>query len=80
MLNRCLNPNCSSHFRYLYEGRIITVERFVTSSDGAKTERQLEHYWLCGTCGKSMKVVVENGVASTVPIKVEPILELHAVI
>jgi hypothetical protein len=63
----------------LYEGRIFTIERFVASSDGTKVERQLEHYWLCGTCSKSMKVVVENGVALTVPIQVEPILELHAV-
>ncbi len=80
MLNQCLNRGCSATFRYLYEGRIFTVERFVTSSDGTKTERQLEHYWLCGTCSKSMKVVVENGEASTVPIRVEPIFELPAVI
>ena len=80
MLNRCLNPGCSAYFRYLYEGRIFTIERCVTSSDGMKTERQLEHYWLCGTCSKSMKVVVENGMASTVAIQAEPILELHAVI
>lgn len=80
MLNRCLNPNCSALFRYLYEGRIFTVERFVTSANGDKTERQLEHYWLCGRCSKSMKVVVENGVATTVPIRVEPMTELHAAV
>ncbi len=80
MLSQCLNPDCNAIFRYLYEGRIFTVERFVASSDGTKVERRLEHYWLCGKCSKSMKVVVENGVASTVPIRVEPVLELRAVI
>ncbi len=79
MLNHCLNPNCSALFRYLYEGRIFTVERCNTSAESGKTERQIEHYWLCGSCSKSMKVVIENGVASTVPIRLEPILE-HAVV
>ncbi len=80
MLNQCLNPACSAMFRYLYEGRIFTVERFVTSSDGLKTDREIEHYWLCGSCSKSMKVVVEHGVATTVPIQVEPIIEIHAAV
>lgn len=80
MLNECLNPSCSAHFRYLYEGRIFTVERFVTRADREKTEREIEHYWLCGECSKSMKVVVENGVATTVPIRVEPMIELHAAV
>lgn len=71
MLSRCLNPGCNAMFRYLYEGRIFTVERFVTSPDGLNTERILEHYWLCGPCSLSMKVVVENSVATTVPIHPE---------
>lgn len=80
MLNRCLNPACSAMFRYLYEGRIFTVERFVTSADGLKTDREIEHYWLCGPCSNSMKVVVEHGVATTVPIRVEPMIEVHAAV
>jgi hypothetical protein len=79
MLNRCLNPGCSSLFRYLYEGRIFTVERFSTSADALRTDREIEHYWLCAVCSKSMKVVVENGVATTVPVRVEPIIDLLAV-
>lgn len=80
MLNRCLNPACSTSFRYLYEGRIFTVERFASSADGLKTHRELEHYWLCGKCGRSLKVIVENGMATTVPIRVEPITEFHAAV
>jgi hypothetical protein len=71
MLSSCLNPACNASFRYLYDGRIFTVERFVTSPDGLNTERIIEHYWLCGPCSASMKVVVENGVATTAPIHLE---------
>ena len=80
MLNQCLNPACSAMFRYLYEGRIFTVERFVTSAAGLKTNRKIEHYWLCGQCSKAMKVVVEHGVVTTVPIRVEPMIEVHAAV
>jgi len=71
MLSSCLNPSCDTPFRYLYEGRIFTVERFVTSPDGLNTERMIEHYWLCGPCSRTMKVVVEDGVATTAPIRTE---------
>jgi hypothetical protein len=71
MLSSCLNPACNASFRYLYDGRIFTVERFVTSPDGLNTERIREHYWLCGSCSMSMKVVVEDGVATTAPIHPE---------
>lgn len=71
MLSRCLNPGCNALFRYLYDGRMFTVERFVTSPDGLNTERIIAHYWLCGPCSMAMKVVVENGVATAVPINPE---------
>jgi hypothetical protein len=71
MLFRCLNPGCNALFRYLYDGRIFTVERFVTSPDGCNGERIIEHYWLCGPCSMAMKVVVEDGVATAVPINPE---------
>jgi hypothetical protein len=71
MLSRCLNPGCSALFRYLYGGRIFTVERLVTSPDGFNGERIIAHYWLCGPCSMAVKVVVENGVATTVPINPE---------
>lgn len=71
MVSSCLNPSCNASFRYLYDGRIFTVERLVTSPDGRNSERMIEHYWLCAACSTSMKVVVENGVAKTVPIHSE---------
>jgi hypothetical protein len=71
MLSRCLNPGCNALFRHLYDGRIFTVERSMTSPDGLNTERMIAHYWLCGPCSMAMKVVVENGVATAVPINPE---------
>jgi hypothetical protein len=71
MLSRCLNPTCKAAFRYLYDGRIFTVQRLVTSPDGLNTERMIEHYWLCELCSKSMKVVVESGVPTAIPLHTE---------
>ena len=73
MLSSCLNAACKTSFRYLYDGRIFSVERLVTSPDGPKSERIIEHYWLCGPCSKSMKVVVVDGVAVAVPIHSEQV-------
>jgi len=71
MLSSCLNTSCNASFRYLYDGRIFTVEHSVASPDGLKTERMVEHYWLCGPCSMSMKVVVAGGVATTAPAHAE---------
>ena len=71
MLSHCLNPACRAPFRYLYDGRIFTAERLITRADGAETKRVIEHYWLCGACSRSMKVVVKNGVATAVSTKLE---------
>ncbi len=81
MLSRCLNPACSATFRYLYEGRIFTIERVVPGEGGSEPQRDLEHYWLCADCCRSLKVVVENGVVTTQPIHPEefsqPDVEIH---
>jgi hypothetical protein len=80
MLDQCLNPACRTSFRYLYDGRIFTVEHCVTSADTLKTDRQIEHYWLCGECSKSMKVVVENGAVTTARIEAELLIEAHSLV
>jgi hypothetical protein len=49
MVNQCANPDCRRELRYLREGKIY---RFVMSTEtGGK---RLEHFWLCGTCSRSM--------------------------
>jgi hypothetical protein len=71
MLSQCLNPSCGAPFRYMYEGRVFAVERSTMTADGVRAERTIAHYWLCGPCSRTMKVVVENGVATAVPMHVE---------
>jgi hypothetical protein len=71
MLSHCLNPSCSAQFRYLHEGRIFKVERVVPSPDDSDPQHLVEHYWLCGSCSLLLKVVVENGVVTTQPIRAE---------
>ena len=71
MQTNCLNPFCGTPFRYLYEGRIFTAERTVTRADGQKTDKTIDHYWLCDSCGRSMTVVIKNGIATAVPMLME---------
>jgi hypothetical protein len=58
----------------LREGRIITVDRVLSPATARRTERPMEQYWLCGTCSKSFKVVVEAGRVSTVAMEAETAL------
>jgi len=73
MLAKCLNPACSSSFRYLHEGRIFRIETpdpavVATSLSVQRTE----HFWLCAVCCMRLKVVVEDGKVTTHPIAIEP--------
>lgn len=61
MLAKCANPSCVAPFRYFSEGRIFyfhTPEVSRVSEFGA---RQIEHYWLCGSCARSLTVVGFQG-------------------
>jgi hypothetical protein len=57
MLSKCLNPACSTPFRYFRDGRIFNIE---TGSSGGRARRR-EFFWLCGTCSTTMKVTVRDG-------------------
>ncbi len=71
MLSCCLNSACGAPFRYLHEGRIFNIERVVAVPGNPEPQRLVEHYWLCGICSMSLKVVVENGCVTTQPIHLE---------
>jgi hypothetical protein len=58
----------------LREGRIITVDRVLNGAAARRAEHPTEQYWLCGTCSKSFKVVVEDGGVSTVAMEAETAL------
>lgn len=68
MLCQCLNPNCGKPFRYLHEGRIFRIEQVRVAPGSTQLERSVESYWLCGTCSRRLKVIVENGCVLTSPI------------
>ena len=74
MISNCVNPTCRVPFSHLREGRIITVDRVLSAAAARRAERPTEQYWLCGTCSKSFKVVVEDGCVSTVAIEAETAL------
>ncbi len=74
MISKCVNPTCRIPFSHLREGRIITVDRVLSAAAVRRAEHPTEQYWLCGTCSKSFKVVVEDGRVSTVAMEAETAL------
>jgi hypothetical protein len=71
MFRNCVNPDCGVPFSHVREGRFFTVDRVLTADSARSDEDQKEQFWLCGTCSKSFKVVVEDGRITTVPIELE---------
>ena len=69
MLSKCANPACLARFRYLHEGRIFNVEIEPGGlEESVRLAYKIEHFWLCESCAKVMKVVRENGVVSLRPL------------
>jgi hypothetical protein len=69
VLSKCANPACFARFRYLSQGRIFNIEMTKTSTtDFRAASQKIEHFWLCETCSRVMKVVRENGLVTTRPL------------
>jgi hypothetical protein len=75
MLSKCVNPNCSTPFVYLRDGKLFRWDGWgishhepdiTTSSASGKPTRKLEYFWLCGDCAASMTVVFREGIGVTV--------------
>jgi hypothetical protein len=60
MLSKCLNPACSTPFRYFRDGRIFNIETTSPSKTDGSVRRR-EFFWLCGACSTTMKVTVRDG-------------------
>ena len=57
MLSQCANQACAKPLVYLREGRIFVFDVPSTNgADGAKRNRHLEHFWLCGKCARTMRL------------------------
>ena len=67
MLSKCANPLCFDRFRYLRVGRIFNVE-IRPASDASPLNHRIEHFWLCESCAKILKVVWENGAVNVRPL------------
>ena len=69
MLSKCLNPLCSTPFRYLHEGRIFNLDTVSPSPDGhGMRAHHVEHFWLCSSCMQRLQVVIEDGHIFTRPL------------
>lgn len=64
MLSKCANPACFTRFRYLHEGRIFNIEIKSGPSDG-RAHLHIEHFWLCESCARMLKVVWVDGKVTT---------------
>jgi len=61
MVNNCANPRCGKPLHYLREGRIYIFDASARVLEpGAKRQRRLEHYWLCGVCYATMILVQDD--------------------
>jgi hypothetical protein len=70
VLSKCANPACLSRFHYLHQGKIFNIETGAISPDRKRpSTRKIEHFWLCATCAQTLTVAVENGVATTRPLR-----------
>lgn len=71
MLHKCANPDCSTPFLCMTQGKLFVVETQVPRRmrSGANTHRQkpkrivrqMEHYWLCDECSRYLTLVFDPG-------------------
>ncbi|HYA24363.1 MAG TPA: hypothetical protein VEF05_09390 [Terriglobales bacterium] len=79
MLSKCANPNCSTPFHYLRDGKLFRwdgvgiVRHPAAPSQAPKPNRKVEFFWLCGKCATRMIVVFQEGVGVTV----RPLVRSH---
>ncbi len=67
MVSKCANPECSTPFHYLRDGKIFQLETGDSGSpephllSARRGAHRFEHFWLCGPCATSLTLVVEKG-------------------
>ncbi len=66
MVSKCANPDCSTPFHYLRDGKIFQLE--IGEPNGPEPHllssrrptHHVEHFWLCGPCAATMTLVIEK--------------------
>ncbi len=82
MLSKCLNPQCTAKFRYLWEGRLFRIDfsedkRRKAALAGmpvlctGEKDRPIEHFWLCANCATSLMIAV-SGAGEVQLVKLPP--------
>ncbi len=66
MLSKCANPECSTPFQYLREGKLFQIETETAPKGGIhlvprKPAHKVEHFWLCGPCSAQMTLAFQRG-------------------
>lgn len=71
MLSKCANPECSEPFQYLRSGKLFLLPVDSVSPNGGpagpqlvegqRSQRKVEHFWLCGSCIKTMTLAYDPG-------------------
>jgi len=67
MIEKCVNPACSTRFRYLHEGKLFVLEAgedagpVAPSSGGSRRPRRLRLFWMCEPCSRTMTIIIEKG-------------------
>jgi len=68
MLAKCANPTCSAPFRYLHEGKLFRLDLGAgPPSPAGHVPRQLQYFWLCERCARTMTLEVRAGKVSARP-------------
>ena len=71
MIAKCANPDCSTPFLYLREGKVFRMEFDSPLKPGSQPARKIEHFWLCGPCSTTLTLVVNQAKVETVSIEPE---------
>jgi len=67
MLHKCANPNCTSPFRNLNQGKLFLVDTPLAAPESKRTRwkvqprSRIEYYWLCDPCSFSLTLSYEKG-------------------
>ena len=71
MVSKCANPECSTPFRYLSQGRLFSlpIERLSPAlSIATHTPRQTEYFWLCDQCAAKLTLAWRQGRLLLLPL------------
>ena len=69
MLSKCVNPACTTSFRYLHEGKVFRLEHLADATDGRA--HNFEYFWLCSACANFLTVVFEQQTVKVRPLHLE---------